>query len=78
MRQLRFAGENVIATGRNATDNLSHLKDMGAAIMDLDVASPSSVILSKVNEAWSLFEGGVDVVVNNAGCIASEPLEEFK
>ncbi|KAF2811255.1 NAD(P)-binding protein [Mytilinidion resinicola] len=76
VRQLRAAGDNVIATGRNAETKLAHLKDTGAVIMDLDVTEPLAEIAEKAKEAWSVF-GGVDIVVNNAGAIISGALEEL-
>ncbi|KAI3580008.1 hypothetical protein IWW34DRAFT_694513 [Fusarium oxysporum f. sp. albedinis] len=76
VRQLRSAGDNVIATGRNADTKLSHLKETGAAILDLDVSSSPEVIKSKIEEAWSIYNG-IDVVVNNAGYILSGAVEEL-
>ena len=76
VRQLRASGDNVIASGRNAETKLAHLKETGAAILDLDVSAPIAVIKAKVAEAWSLYDGGVDVVVNNAGYILSGAIEE--
>ncbi|KAM5344426.1 hypothetical protein ACJ41O_012962 [Fusarium nematophilum] len=77
VRQLRAAGDNVIATGRNAETRLAHLEDTGAEILDLDVSSPPDVIQSKIDTAWGLFPGGIDVVVNNAGFILSGAIEEL-
>ncbi|KAI1013790.1 hypothetical protein LB503_010593 [Fusarium chuoi] len=76
VRQLRSAGDNVIATGRNADTKLSHLKETGAAILDLDVSSSPEAIKSKIDEAWSIYDG-IDVVVNNAGYILSGAVEEL-
>ncbi|EXK28706.1 hypothetical protein FOMG_15162 [Fusarium oxysporum f. sp. melonis 26406] len=76
VRQLRSAGDNVIATGRNADTKLSHLKETGAAILDLDVSSSPEAIKSKIEEAWSIYNG-IDVVVNNAGYILSGAVEEL-
>ncbi|EWY81107.1 hypothetical protein FOYG_15383 [Fusarium oxysporum NRRL 32931] len=76
VRQLRSAGDNVIATGRNADTKLSHLKETGAAILDLDVSSSPEVIKSKIEEAWGIYNG-IDVVVNNAGYILSGAVEEL-
>ncbi|CVL07617.1 related to ketoreductases [Fusarium mangiferae] len=76
VRQLRSAGDNVIATGRNANTKLSHLKETGASILDLDVSSSPEVIKSKIDEAWSIYDG-IDVVVNNAGYILSGAVEEL-
>ncbi|CEI62373.1 hypothetical protein FVEN_g12065 [Fusarium venenatum] len=75
VRQLCAAGDNVIATGRNAQTKLFHLKDTGAAILDLDVAAPPEVIKAKIDEAWAIYDG-IDVVVNNAGFILSGSFEE--
>ncbi|KAI1162660.1 hypothetical protein F5B18DRAFT_652451 [Nemania serpens] len=77
VRQLREAGDNVIATGRNSAVKLAHLKDTGAVIMDLDVSAPASEIEAKIAEAWDLFPDGIDVVVNNAGYILSGAVEEL-
>ncbi|KAM5520165.1 short-chain oxidoreductase [Fusarium oxysporum f. sp. phaseoli] len=76
VRQLRSADDNVIATGRNADTKLSHLKETGAAILDLDVSSSPEVIKSKIEEAWGIYNG-IDVVVNNAGYILSGAVEEL-
>lgn len=77
VRQLRAAGENVIASGRNAETNLAHLKDTGAAVFDLDMTSSVETINLKVQEIWDIYPGGVDVVVNNAGSIISGFVEEL-
>lgn len=77
VRQLTAQGDNVIATGRNAETKLAHLKETGAKILDLDVISSEDVIASKMAEAWDLFPGGIDVVVNNAAYILSAVFEEL-
>ncbi|KAI1207607.1 NAD(P)-binding protein [Annulohypoxylon truncatum] len=77
VRKLRAAGDNVIATGRSAEMKLSHLKDTGAEILDLDVSMSSDAIRAKIEHAWSLFPDGIDVVVNNAGYILSGAVEEL-
>lgn len=71
IHQLRALGDNAIATGRNAETRLAHLKDSGASILDLNVTAPEDVIATKMEEAWSLYPGSIDVVVNNAGYILS-------
>ncbi|KAF4342479.1 oxidoreductase yusZ [Fusarium beomiforme] len=76
VRQLRAAGDNVIATGRNAGTKLSHLRDTGAAILELDVSSSPEAIKSTIKEAWDVHDG-IDVVVNNAGYILSGAVEEL-
>lgn len=77
VHQLRALGDNVIATGRNAETRLSHLKDTGATILDLDVTAPEDIIAAKVEEAWGVYPGGIDVVVNNAGYILTAAFEEL-
>ncbi|RYP47894.1 hypothetical protein DL769_011264 [Monosporascus sp. CRB-8-3] len=77
VRRLRDAGDNVIATGRNAETKLGHLKDTGAFILDLDVTAPAAEIEAKMVEAWNMFPDGIDVVVNNAGYIHSGTVEEL-
>ncbi|KAJ4420472.1 hypothetical protein N0V82_004349 [Gnomoniopsis sp. IMI 355080] len=76
VHQLRALGDNVIATGRNAETKLSHLKNTGASILDLDVTATEDVIATKMEEAWGLYPGGIDVVVNNAGFVLSGAFEE--
>lgn len=77
VHQLRALGDNVIATGRHAETKLAHLKDTGASIIDLDVTAPEEVIATKIDEAWGIYPGGIDVVVNNAGYILSAAFEEL-
>ncbi|ETS73841.1 hypothetical protein PFICI_14787 [Pestalotiopsis fici W106-1] len=77
VRQLRASGDNVIATGRNAAARLAHLRDTGASILDLDVSAPQDVIDAKMAEAWDMYPGGIDVVINNAGYILSGAIEEL-
>jgi NAD(P)-dependent dehydrogenase (short-subunit alcohol dehydrogenase family) len=76
VHQLRAAGHNVIATGRNSSTKLSHLSSTGAKILDLDVTAPESTIQSVIDTAWGLFPGGIDVLVNNAGYVESGLFEE--
>ncbi|KAI0470466.1 hypothetical protein GGR56DRAFT_668205 [Xylariaceae sp. FL0804] len=77
VRKLRAAGDNVIATGRNAETKLAHLRDTGAAILDLDVAAAPDAIKAKIDEAWDMYPNGIDVVVNNAGYILTGAIEEI-
>ncbi|KAJ5930803.1 hypothetical protein N7466_006296 [Penicillium verhagenii] len=74
------AGDRVIATGRgresSGVERLSHLKDAGAAVMELDVTAPEHVIKAKVAEAWNIY-GQIDVLVNNAGYIDVGIFEEL-
>jgi NADP-dependent 3-hydroxy acid dehydrogenase YdfG len=66
--QLRAAGHNVIATGRDKT-KLAFLQGTGATIMELDVTEPFIEIQRKIQQAWEIYPGGIDVVVNNAGFV---------
>jgi NAD(P)-dependent dehydrogenase (short-subunit alcohol dehydrogenase family) len=77
VRQVRALGDNVIATGRNAEQKLSHLAETGASILDLDVTASVSEIQAKMAQAWSLYPNGIDIVVNNAGYILSGAIEEL-
>ncbi|KAK1731795.1 hypothetical protein CaCOL14_008984 [Colletotrichum acutatum] len=83
VRKLLADGDNIIATGRGGAEaRLAHLRDTTAAarlrIMELDVGAASEVeIRAKAAEAWGYFDGGVDVVVNNAGYIVSGLVEEL-
>ncbi|KAK6069959.1 short-chain oxidoreductase [Seiridium cupressi] len=77
VRQLRASGDNVIAAGRHAQIRLTHLRESGASILEFDVSAPPSEIEAKMTEAWDLYPGGIDVVVNNAGYILSGAIEEL-
>lgn len=69
-------GDKVIATGRNAATKLAHLKDTGAAILDLDVTLPEADIFAIFKEARQIY-GRIDILVNNAGYIESSAVEEL-
>jgi NAD(P)-dependent dehydrogenase (short-subunit alcohol dehydrogenase family) len=70
-------GDRVIATGRNAAEKLSHLKDTGAAILDIDVTAPQGELDSKMKEALAIY-GGIDVLVPNAGYSEIGFVEELR
>lgn len=70
-------GDNVIATGRKADQRLAHLKDTGAAILDLDVSASETDIQAKAREALSIY-GGIDVLVHNAGYVEMGFVEDFQ
>ncbi|KAI1414544.1 NAD(P)-binding protein [Hypoxylon sp. FL1857] len=76
VRQLTAQGDRVVATGRNAEIRLAHLKETGAAILDLDVTLPQAKIEKKFKEAWDIY-GTIDVLVNNAGYIQCGAVEEI-
>ncbi|KAL8761723.1 MAG: hypothetical protein Q9184_002198, partial [Pyrenodesmia sp. 2 TL-2023] len=69
-------GDNVIATGRKADQRLAHLKNTGAAILDLDMSASESDIQAKAREALSIY-GGIDVLVHNAGYVEVGFVEDF-
>ena len=68
-------GDRLIATGRQASSRLAHLKDTGASILDLDVTVSQTELDKKVAEALAIY-GSIDVLVNNAGYITSGAFEE--
>ena len=68
-------GDRVIATGRQASSRLTHLKNTGASILDLDVTLSQTELDKKIAEALAIY-GTIDVLVNNAGYIVSGAFEE--
>lgn len=78
VRTLIADGDYVIATGRNASTKLAHLESTGATILELDVSSPPDEIKAVIDEAWGIYPGGIDVVVNNAGYIYGAAVEELE
>lgn len=69
-------GDRVIATARNV-EKINHLKDIGAATMQLDVTSSQEELDRKANEAISTY-GKIDVIVNNAGYTQFGTIEESR
>ncbi len=69
-------GDRVIASGRQASSRLQHLKAVGAAVLDLDVSISQAGLDQKVAEALNIY-GAIDVLVNNAGYIESGAVEEL-
>ncbi|KAJ5096111.1 hypothetical protein NUU61_005467 [Penicillium alfredii] len=67
-------GDKVIATARNV-DRIAHLKDIGAAVMQLDVAASKDELDLKAEEAIAIY-GTIDVLVNNAGYTQFGTVEE--
>lgn len=70
-------GDQVIATGRNAAEKLSHLKETSAAILDIDVTAPQEEPDAKMKEALAIY-GGIDVLVPNAGYSEIGFVEELR
>lgn len=68
-------GDKVIATARNVTLLESFQRDKNVKIMQLDVSTQQEVLNQKVTEAIGLL-GRIDVLVNNAGYVASGVWEE--
>jgi len=68
-------GDNVVATARNITSLRQHQDNDQVRIMQLDVTVSQDILDQKVAEAESLF-GPIDVLVNNAGYVASGVWEE--
>jgi NADP-dependent 3-hydroxy acid dehydrogenase YdfG len=69
-------GDKVIATGRNAGTRLAHLKETGAAILELDVTAPQAELDAKIQDAIKIYQK-IDVLVNNAGYIEMGLIEEL-
>jgi NAD(P)-dependent dehydrogenase (short-subunit alcohol dehydrogenase family) len=65
VKQVIARGDKVIATARNV-DRISHMRDIGAATLQLDVTAPQGELNRKADEAISIY-GRVDILVNNAG-----------
>lgn len=69
-------GDKVIATARNL-DRISTLKDLGAAVLQLDVTASQEELNTKAEEAVAIY-GRVDVLVNNAGYVQFGSVEESR
>jgi NADP-dependent 3-hydroxy acid dehydrogenase YdfG len=69
-------GDKVIATARNV-DRITHLKDIGAETMQLDVTASQEELNRKADEAISTY-GMIDVLVNNAGYTQFGTVEESR
>lgn len=67
-------GDKVVATARNV-ERISHLRDIGAASIQLDVTASQDELNRKAEEAVSIY-GRVDILVNNAGYTQFGILEE--
>ncbi|EPE37067.1 NAD(P)-binding Rossmann-fold containing protein [Glarea lozoyensis ATCC 20868] len=70
-------GDRVIATSRSsASTRLTHLKTLGATILDLDVTLPQAELNAKIADAIAIY-GSIDVLVNAAGYIEAGMVEEL-
>lgn len=67
----------MIATARDVSQ-LSYARDNeNVELLSLDVTAPQDVLNQKIQEAISIF-GRIDVLVNNAGYVASGVWEETR
>ena len=63
-------GDKVIASGRKSVERLAHLKDSGAAILDLDVTWSQEELDRTIEKAIGIY-GGIDVLVSHHICYLS-------
>ncbi|GIC86335.1 putative short-chain oxidoreductase [Aspergillus udagawae] len=68
-------GDKVIATARTIA-NITHLRDAGAAIMQLDVTASQEELDQKASDAIAIY-GKVDILVNNAAYTQFGTLEDM-
>jgi NAD(P)-dependent dehydrogenase (short-subunit alcohol dehydrogenase family) len=76
VKEVIARGDKVIATARNA-EQISHMRDIGAATLQLDVTASQDELNRKAEEAISIY-GRVDILVNNAGYTQFGILEEIR
>ncbi|RHZ49210.1 putative short-chain oxidoreductase [Aspergillus thermomutatus] len=68
-------GDKVIATARNIA-KLAHLREAGAAVMQLDVTASQEELDQKASDAIAIY-GKVDILVNNAAYTQFGTLEDM-
>ena len=80
-RHILSQGHNVIATSRNPArtpDLVREVESSGRGKwMTLDVTKSQDEINAIINQAWTLFPGGIDVLVNNAAFAALGAVEDI-
>lgn len=74
--QIRMRGDLVIATGRSL-EKLKRFEQSGVSILQLDVTDGQESLNGTVSKAISV-HGRVDVLVNNAGYIATGSWEDLE
>ena len=74
VKQFFLAGYHVIATARNL-EAISHLKNIDADILQLDVTDLSSI--RRCVESAVKITGRIDILVNNAGFALMGPVSEL-
>ncbi|KAF9771684.1 hypothetical protein IL306_010671 [Fusarium sp. DS 682] len=75
VRQILSRGDKVIATARNSA-RIEALASQGAAVLELDVTNSQDSIDQTIAHAITIY-GHIDVLVNNAGFVASGSWEDL-
>lgn len=76
VKEVIARGDKVIATARNV-ERISHMRNMGAATLQLDVTASQDELNRRAEEAISIY-GRVDILVNNAGYTQFGIVEETR
>lgn len=76
VKEVISRGDKVIATARNV-DQISHMRDIGASTLQLDVTASQGELHRKAEQAISIY-GRVDILVNNAGYTQFGIVEETR
>jgi NAD(P)-dependent dehydrogenase (short-subunit alcohol dehydrogenase family) len=76
VKEVIARGDKVIATARNV-ERISHMRDIGAATLQLDVTASQDELNRKAAETISIY-GRVDILVNNAGYTQFGIVEETR